>query len=177
MRSSTNGTANCLTDRRFFNFQRRWSRIARHLPGRTDNEVKNFWRTKIQPKRHRSSDYSSTSSAMEAVAMASSMCRGMGIAGHSRSTPAVTEDQGSSSHSSRTGVTQDYGIVTQQPSISSVADQLGYGVHGLVGGGAMDVDFFLPELLAASGENFWLLGHRRLLDDDASVFSWQQLNS
>ncbi|KAJ8622937.1 hypothetical protein MRB53_031466 [Persea americana] len=28
----------------------RWSKIARHLPGRTDNEIKNYWRTRIQKK-------------------------------------------------------------------------------------------------------------------------------
>ncbi|KAF7819564.1 myb-related protein 305-like [Senna tora] len=35
----------------------RWSKIAKHLPGRTDNEIKNYWRTRIQKHIKQAENY------------------------------------------------------------------------------------------------------------------------
>ncbi|KAA8549226.1 hypothetical protein F0562_000910 [Nyssa sinensis] len=42
----------------------RWSRIARKLPGRTDNEIKNYWRTHMRKKAQESKRAMSPSSPL-----------------------------------------------------------------------------------------------------------------
>ncbi|KAL2899082.1 Transcription factor MYB59 [Bienertia sinuspersici] len=41
----------------------RWSRIARRLPGRTDNEIKNYWRTHMRKKAQEKKQEASPSSS------------------------------------------------------------------------------------------------------------------
>ncbi|CAH1412991.1 unnamed protein product [Lactuca virosa] len=41
----------------------RWSKIAKHLPGRTDNEIKNYWRTRIQKHIKQAENFSGQTSS------------------------------------------------------------------------------------------------------------------
>ena len=52
----------------------RWSQIAKHLPGRTDNEVKNYWRTRIHKKApcQDTSDAATSSMSASTTSQASS---------------------------------------------------------------------------------------------------------
>uniref|UniRef100_A0A368UH92 MYB transcription factor MYB98 n=1 Tax=Glycine max TaxID=3847 RepID=A0A368UH92_SOYBN len=46
----------------------KWSKIAKHLPGRTDNEIKNYWRTRIQKHlKQASSSFQQQSSNSEII--------------------------------------------------------------------------------------------------------------
>ncbi|KAK1698679.1 hypothetical protein QYE76_015376 [Lolium multiflorum] len=117
----------------------RWSKIARHLPGRTDNEIKNFWRTKIQKKR---GEGTSESAGYQPAGTAL----------------VVTESQSSSSIS--LGRAPDYDVGGQPRGWGDHHHQLGYVGHGggSAGGGACDggvLPEFLQAAVVAAGDSFW----------------------
>ncbi|CAN6327241.1 unnamed protein product [Urochloa humidicola] len=124
----------------------KWSRIAKQLPGRTDNEVKNFWRTKIQ-NQHKHGNNKDGHGAIDTITAVAGNCS---MAAASRKTPAVTdtEDQ---------GITHIVTQQQQQPSIASGAGHpAGYQVFGggAGGAGATATDQLVPDFLDASGANF-----------------------
>ncbi|CAI9096167.1 OLC1v1032251C1 [Oldenlandia corymbosa var. corymbosa] len=45
----------------------RWSKIAQHLPGRTDNEIKNYWRTRVQKQARQLNVDSNSKKFLEAI--------------------------------------------------------------------------------------------------------------
>ncbi|CAA2985221.1 transcription factor MYB108-like [Olea europaea subsp. europaea] len=45
----------------------RWSKIAECLPGRTDNEIKNYWRTRVQKQARQLNVDSNSNKVMEAI--------------------------------------------------------------------------------------------------------------
>ncbi|CAF1974195.1 hypothetical protein Bca4012_077041 [Brassica carinata] len=45
----------------------RWSKIAQYLPGRTDNEIKNYWRTRVQKQARQLNIDSSSHQFLEVV--------------------------------------------------------------------------------------------------------------
>ncbi|KAF2324832.1 hypothetical protein GH714_017771 [Hevea brasiliensis] len=95
----------------------RWSKIAQHLPGRTDNEIKNYWRTRVQKQaRHLKVDANST--AFQDIIKCFWIPR------------LLQKIEGSSTSCSSTSTSSSSTILSQNPTV--VSDQpVNYSAHDL----------------------------------------------
>ncbi|KAK1427159.1 hypothetical protein QVD17_15842 [Tagetes erecta] len=143
----------------------RWSRIARKLPGRTDNEIKNYWRTLIRKKaqenkRTSSSPSLSSNASSSSSSSSSSTCTNDPMADHMMLMAETKERSFYDTGGIEMVTASKHDIVTseEQERIYSM-DEIWRDLDILENDGAKQVfDSYTPQIWDYSLNNFWNMG-------------------